>query len=102
MRTLLFKVGLLGSVACGVALLVSARHGADSTQSERRIHLGNAESGSLYAVTIAIKDPAQFQNRKSVEVSIEDARGGVAAKRLHGQDLDFYATIRPRARGAVT
>ncbi len=76
--------------------------GARSNPAERRIDLGSADPGSLYAVTIAIKDPARFQNKKSIEVSISDARGQVAAKRLHAQDLDFYVTLSPRAKGPAT
>jgi HEAT repeat protein len=70
--------------------------------SERDIHLGNGESGALYAVTVAVKDPAQFQTKKSVEVAVSDAQGTVAQKRLQSQDLDFYLTLRPRANGPVS
>ncbi len=93
---------LLGCFGCGVAFLLGAGETKESHQSERRIVLGNADSGSLYAVTIAVKDPAQFQNPKSVQVSVADARGVIAQKRLHSQDLDLYLTVRARASGPAT
>ncbi|HEY3939412.1 MAG TPA: HEAT repeat domain-containing protein [Bryobacteraceae bacterium] len=102
MRTLLFRMSLAASLVCGAGLLLSARHAADSPKAERRINLGTAEAGAKYAVTIAIKNPAQFQNTKSIDVSITDAGGAIATKRLHNQDLDFYITIRARKRGAVS
>ncbi|MBV8866820.1 MAG: hypothetical protein JO210_15605, partial [Acidobacteriaceae bacterium] len=66
-----------------------------------RIDLGEAQSGLLYAITVALKDPAQFQSKQSISVSISDAKGAVSEKRLHSQDLDFYLTLRPRANGPV-
>ncbi len=90
------------SIASGVALLPGTWSPAHSQRLERRVTLGNARAGSLYAVTIAIKNPAQFHNKKSIEVSISDAEGLVAEKRLHNQDLDFYLTLRPRVAGPVT
>ena len=68
----------------------------------RRIDLGNAQSGALYAITLAIQNPEQFQDKKSIAVSISDADGVIAEKHLHTQDLDFYATVRPRKDGPVT
>ena len=97
----MLKTSLVAALACGAALLLSARRPAEPAKAERHIHLGNADQGSLYAITISAKDPAQFTSKESVEVSIEDARGAVASKRLHSQDLDFYVTIHPRARGPV-
>ncbi len=85
----------------GIALLLSARQ-AETHNAANRISLGNAQSGSIYAITVAVKDPAQFQSKQSVAVSISDAQGAVSGKRLHGQDLDFYLTLRPRTSGAVS
>ena len=99
---LLFKTGVIVALASGATLLLSARHPAESANGDRHIRLGTAEQNSLYAITISAKDPAQFSSKESVEVSIEDARGPIARKRLHSQDLDFYATIHPRARGPVS
>jgi HEAT repeat protein len=81
---------------------LGARQATDSSQIEKRLVLGNAAGGSLYAVTVGIKDPAQFHSDKSILVTIADARGVVSEKRLHAQDLDFYLTIRPRSDGPVT
>lgn len=89
-------------VACGVGLFLGARQATDTQGPERRIDLGNAEAGSLYAVTIAVKDPAQLEAKESVQVSISDARGVIAEKRLHAQDLDFYLTMLARTTGAAT
>jgi len=66
------------------------------------IRLGVARPGSLYAVTLGVKDPAQFQGNDSVRVTVSDAQGEVASKWLHSADLDFYLTLRPRAAGLVT
>jgi cellulose synthase operon protein C len=98
----LFKVVVVLFLALGVVLFLGAESPAHSQTSERRIALGNAKPGSLYAVTVAVKDPARFQNKKAIEVSISDADGVVAKKRLHSQDLDFYITLRPRAPGSIT
>jgi HEAT repeat protein len=89
-------------VACGVGLFLGARQTTDAQGPERRIDLGNAEAGSLYAVTIAVKDPTQLEAKESVQVSISDARGVIAEKRLHAQDLDFYLTMLARTSGAAT
>jgi HEAT repeats len=90
---------------CAVALSSSVRKAgsdpAGSAPLARRVDLGNAQSGSLYAITIAAKDPAQLQSDTYVDVSIADPSGVVAAKRLHSQDLDFYLTLQPRASGPV-
>jgi HEAT repeat protein len=70
--------------------------------SERSIHLGNAQSGSLYALSLSVKDPAQFQGKDAVQVTVKDAQGEVESKWLHAVDLDFYLTLRPRSAGPVT
>jgi len=68
----------------------------------REIKLGTARAGSLYAVTLGIKDPAQLQGADAIHVTLKDARGEVESKWLHPADLDFYLTLRPRAAGPVT
>jgi hypothetical protein len=91
--------------ACGfvmIGLLASPSGTPHSAQPQRRIKLGTAEQGSLYAVTIAIKNPERLQGDQRVRIAIADARGTVAEKWLHTADLDFYLTLRPRAPGEVT
>jgi len=98
--TQLVKVVTASVVVSGIALFLGGWSPSRS-QSPSRVTLGKAKAGSIYGVTIAIKDPAQFQS-ESVEVSISDAAGVVVTKRLHSQDLDFYVTLRPRAAGPVS
>src|SRR5580658_2468518 len=73
-----------------------------ATPSARIIKLGAARPGSLYAITLGVKDPAQLQGNDSVRVTVSDAEGVVGSKWLHAADLDFYLTLRPRAAGPVT
>ena len=73
-----------------------------STPSARSIKLGAARAGSLYAITLGVKDPVQLQGNDSVRVTVSDAQGEVGSKWLHAADLDFYLTLRPRAAGPVT
>ena len=68
----------------------------------QKIKLGEARSGSLYAVTVWVKDAVQVQGQDAVRVTVADASGAVAEKWLHSADLDLYLTLRPRARGPVT
>ena len=70
--------------------------------SVRSITLGAARPGTLYALTLGVKDPAQLQGDDSVKVTVSDAQGEVESKWLHSADLDFYLTLRPRAAGPVT
>ncbi len=86
----------------GVVLFLGSLSPAHSRTSDRRIVFGNAESGALYAIALAIKNPAEFQSKGSIQVSIADAEGVLANKRLHTQDLDFYVTARARANGPIT
>jgi HEAT repeat protein len=68
----------------------------------RSIRLGTARPGSLYALSLGIKDPAQLKGNESVRVIVKDAQGEVESKWLHAADLDFYLTLRPRSAGPVT
>ncbi|MGA2534466.1 MAG: HEAT repeat domain-containing protein [Terracidiphilus sp.] len=70
--------------------------------SARSIQLGAAWAGSLYALTVGVKDPAKLQGNDAVHVTVNDAKGEVESKWLHAADLDFYLTLRPRAAGPVT
>src|ERR1700722_5393214 len=66
------------------------------------IKLGDARPGTLYAMTVAIKNPAQVQGTDAVLATVKDAQGVIDSKWLHTADLDFYLTLRPRAAGPVT
>src|SRR3954469_13120506 len=98
----LVRMTIILSSVFGIVLLMGARQVADSHQPEKRLELGTADRNSLYAVTVAVKDPTQLQASQSILVSVQDARGAVAEKRLHAGDLDFYLTVRPRGSGPVT
>ncbi len=95
-------LALFAAFICGLALLFGARSGAASNPSDRSIVLGQGEPVSLYAVTIAVQDPAQLQGHTAFQVSIADGDGPVAEKWLHAEDLDFYLTLKPRSSGSVT
>ena len=75
---------------------------ATATPSERSIQLGNASAGSLYALSLAVKDPTLLQGTDAVRVTVRDAQGEVESKWLHAADLDLYLTLRPRSAGPVT
>ena len=68
----------------------------------KEIKLGTARPGTLYALTVAVKDPAQVQGSDAVLATVKDAQGVIDSKWLHTADLDFYLTLRPRAAGPVT
>ena len=96
-------------VAIAVCVAVATLHvshavHADQTPppSVRTVKLGAAHAGSLYALTLAVKDPAQLQGNDAVKVTVSDAKGEVESKWLHAADLDFYLTLKPRAAGPVT
>src|ERR1051326_7151976 len=75
---------------------------ADTESGHRQIVLGQAEAGSLYAITLSVLDPAKLQSAAAVHVSVSDARGPAADKYLPAADLDFYLTLAARAGGNVT
>jgi hypothetical protein len=68
----------------------------------KEIKLGTARPGTMYAFTLAVKDPAQVQGSDAVLATLKDAQGVIDSKWLHTADLDFYLTVRPRAAGPVT
>jgi hypothetical protein len=68
----------------------------------KEIKLGTARPGTLYAFTLAVKDPAQVQGSDAVLATVKDAQGVIDSKWLHTADLDFYLTLRPRAAGPIT
>jgi HEAT repeat protein len=86
------------------AFLLIANHRtvhADQGPS-KEIKLGNARPGTLYALTVAVKDPAKLLGTDAVQATVRDAQGEVESKWLHTADLDFYLTLSPRASGPVT
>ena len=93
-------------VGCFVGEIVhvarSVEAGASAPGKTRIIELGAAHSGSSYALTVAVKDPAQLQAGEAVDVTVKDARGEIDRKWLHAADLDFYLTLKPRESGPVT
>src|SRR5260370_39604473 len=96
----------LAILACTVGAIVhvgrSVHAGQTAPASARNIKLPSAHAGSLYALTLRVKDLTQLQGTDSVKVTVNDAQGEVASKWLHAADLDFYLTLQPRAAGPVT
>ncbi|MGA2047580.1 MAG: hypothetical protein ABSG96_07800 [Terracidiphilus sp.] len=80
----------------------SVHAGQGAIASAHTIKLGAARPGSLYAITLGVKDPVQLQGNDAVRVTVSDARGEVESKWLHASDLDFYLTLRPRTAGTVS
>src|SRR6201994_394149 len=68
----------------------------------KTLKLGEARPGTLYAMTVAVKDPAKLQGADAVLATVKDSQGVIDSKWLHTADLDFYLTLRPRAAGPVT
>ncbi|MGC2403779.1 MAG: hypothetical protein WA510_28560 [Acidobacteriaceae bacterium] len=68
----------------------------------KNIKLGDARPGTTYALTVAVKDPAQVQGTDAVLATVKDSQGVIDSKWLHTADLDLYLTVRPRAAGPVT
>ena len=98
-------VGLLVAlVGVGSVLYVGRSVNAGQTPPPvvKEIKLGSARPGTMYALTVAVKDPARMQGSDSVLATVKDAQGVVESKWLHTADLDFYLTLRPRAAGPVT
>ncbi len=91
--------GLL--LAISILHSVHAGHADEIATPANRITLGQAQAGSLYAVTVSIKDPARIQGKDAVHVGISDAQGSITDKWLHSADLDFYFTFRSRTSGPV-
>ena len=92
--------------ACTIGMAVHmgrpVHAGQASPAASRSITLGAVRPGSLYAVTLGVKDLAQLQGNDAVHVTVNDAQGEVESKWLHAADLDFYLTLRPRTAGPVT
>jgi HEAT repeat protein len=91
------------------ALTLAVLHRAHPVQADqappptiKTLKLGEARPGTLYSMTLAVKDPTQLQGANAVLATIKDAQGVIDSKWLHTADLDFYLTLRPRAAGPVT
>lgn len=93
-------------MACVIGAVVhvnrSVRAGQSAPPAAKKITLGVGRPGSIYAVTLWVKNPAQMQGADAVHVTVNDAKGEVESKWLHAADLDLYLTLRPRAEGPVT
>jgi HEAT repeat protein len=76
--------------------------GSSVPAKTKTIRLATVRRGSSYALTIAVKDPAEFQAGDAVKATVRDSAGEIDAKWLHSADLDFYLTLRPRVAGPVT
>ena len=96
-------------IPLSVALTVVALHKTHPVQADqapppaqKTLKLGEAQPGTLYAMTVAVKDPAKLQGADAVLATVKDSQGVIDSKWLHTADLDFYLTLRPRAAGPVT
>ncbi|WP_162601315.1 HEAT repeat domain-containing protein [Occallatibacter savannae] len=76
--------------------------GASIPSKVRTIELGVGHTGFSYALTVAVKDPAELQAGDAIAAILKDARGEIDRKWLHPADLDFYLTLRPRTDGPLT
>jgi len=93
-------------IGCFVGEIVyvtrSVEAGGSVATKTRTIKLDVAAPGSSYALTVAVKDPAELQSGDAVEVRVKDAKGEIDRKWLHPADLDFYLTLKPREAGPLT
>ncbi len=103
-----FRWGILtlGIFAISLGSLLYVRRSVQADQvpppHTREIKLGSARPGSLYSMTLAVKDPAKVQGNDAVLATVKDSQGVIESKYLHSADLDFYLTVRPRGDGPVT
>lgn len=96
-------------LALGAVTAISVLHvgrlvhaGQAAPAAVKEIKLGTAKPGTMYAVTVAVKDPARVQGSDAVLATVKDAQGIIDSKWLHTADLDLYMTVQPRAAGPVT
>jgi len=80
----------------------SVEAGGSSPSNTRVVELGVAHPGSVYALTVAVRDPTELKSGQAVAVTVKDARGEIDRKWLHPADLDLYLTLNPRAAGPLT
>src|ERR1700729_1534395 len=96
---------VVGAAVILVSLLqvrqfVQANQAPSATVKE--IKLGTAKPGTMYALTVAVKDPARVQGNDAVLATVKDSQGVIDSKWLHTADLDLYLTVQPRAAGPIT
>lgn len=88
--------------SAGLYVSRSVHAGQSASVTKRTLTLGEGLPGTQYAVTVAVKDPAEIQGNDALHVTVSDATGEIDSKWLHTADLDFYLTLAPRAVGPVT
>src|SRR5450631_801202 len=90
-RIVRWTIILFSIMVCGIGAIVhvnrSVRAGQAAPDPARSTTLGDARPGSLYAITLWVKNPAQLQGNDSVHVTVNDAKGEVESKWLHAADL---------------
>jgi len=96
----------LAILTCVLGFVVRTNRGVRAGQAgppeQKSVKLAAVHPGSLYAVTVAVKDIAKLQGNDAVQVKVNDAQGEIVSKWLHAADLDLYLTVRPRAEGPMT
>ena len=96
-------VAIIGCFAAEIIhVTCSVEAGASASANTRTIALGAVDPGSSYALTVAVKDPAQLQAAEAIDLAVRDAKGEIDRKWLHPADLDFYLTLKPREAGPLT
>ena len=84
LKHLFLAVWIFTALFTALTIVGTTRAGRGSPAApapvSKEIVLGPARSGSLYGVTISIKDPSQLEGLSSIQVVISDARGEVAEK----------------------
>ena len=71
----LLRSALTAALLCALPLLFESNSRARSAGPHHTIVLGAANRDSLYAITIALKDPAQLQPQATFQISIADSKG---------------------------
>ncbi|HXP11430.1 MAG TPA: HEAT repeat domain-containing protein, partial [Acidobacteriaceae bacterium] len=97
--------GIVG-VAATLVSLFQVRQFVQANQAPpaavKEIKLATAKPGTMYALTVAVKDPARVQGNDAVLATVKDSKGVIDSKWLHTADLDLYLTVQPRAAGPLT
>src|ERR1700676_833959 len=85
---------LAACILGGIIQVGRTVHADERPQPNRIVRLGEAHTGALYALTFAVKDPAQIQGNDAFRVIVSDPQGEIGSKWIHAGDLDLYLTIR--------
>ncbi len=101
-RWAIVPMSIAAWIFCANLHIVRPVRAAQAAAAVRTIQLGAARPGSLYALSVGVKDPAQLRGDDAVHVTVKDAQGEVESKWLHAADLDLYLTLRPRSAGPVS